>query len=107
MQFRETRIDLVDSVFYLNQSLPFGGTASSGYGRFAGAEGLRGLCNLKAITEDRFHGSLQTSIPPLLAYPIKNGEAAWTFVQGLVRMAFAGSLRERGKGLWDSVMAKE
>lgn len=107
VHFSRNKVDDISAVFYLNQSLPFGGTASSGYGRFAGAEGLRGLCNLKAITEDRFHGSLQTSIPPLLAYPISNGEAAWTFVQGLVRMAFAGSMRERGKGLWDLVMAKE
>ncbi|KAI5480677.1 aldehyde dehydrogenase [Pseudohyphozyma bogoriensis] len=73
-------------VFYLNQSLPFGGVKSSGYGRFAGPEGLRGLCNLKAVTEDRFHGLIQTGIPPLLAYPIKSGSAAWTFVSGLIAL---------------------
>ncbi|KAK4704146.1 hypothetical protein P7C70_g2068, partial [Phenoliferia sp. Uapishka_3] len=64
------------NVFYLNQSLPFGGAASSGHGRFAGPEGLRGLCNLKAITEDRFHGIIQTGIPPKLRYPVKDLDGA-------------------------------
>lgn len=94
-----------EQVFYLNQSLPFGGTKSSGHGRFAGKEGLLGLCSPKAITEDRFHASLQTGIPPLLAYPINSGEAAWQFVNGLVRMAYAMTWREKGKGLWQLVMA--
>lgn len=94
------------AVFYLNQSLPFGGCKSSGHGRFAGPEGLRGLCNLKAVTEDRFHGSLQTGIPPLLAYPIKSGEAAWTFVSGLVRMMYGCGVGERVGGMWDLVTAK-
>jgi hypothetical protein len=61
---------------------------------------------LKAITEDRFHGSLQTGIPPLLAYPIRNGEAAWTFVQGLVRFAYGYGVVRRFKGLWELVLAK-
>jgi acyl-CoA reductase-like NAD-dependent aldehyde dehydrogenase len=32
---------------YMNQSLPFGGCKKSGYDRFAGPEGLRGLCMIK------------------------------------------------------------
>lgn len=88
------------AVFYLNQSLPFGGTASSGHGRFAGPEGLRGLCNLKAITEDRLHGSLQTGIPPLLAYPVNRGDRAWWFLEGLVGMAYGDGLARKGRGLW-------
>lgn len=103
----ETPDEIDFGVFYLNQSLPFGGTKSSGNGRFAGPEGLRGLCNIKAVTEDRLHGYLQTGIPPLLAYPINSGEAAWTFVSGLVSMVYAPTWRGRGKGLWDLVMAKE
>lgn len=34
------------ATFYVCQ-LPFGGTKGSGYGRFMGVEGLRGLCNQK------------------------------------------------------------
>lgn len=97
----------VNLVFYLNQSLPFGGVDASGHGRFSGPEGLRGLCSPKAITTDRLHGSLQTSIPPLLAYPIKDGDAAWQFVGGLVELAYGATLAGRGKGLWNLVLAKE
>lgn len=90
-------------VFYLNQSLPFGGAKASGHGRFAGPEGLRGLCNLKAVTVDRFHGWIQTGIPPRLRYPVRDGEGAWTFVTGLVGIVF-GSWRGTGKAIWGLVV---
>ena len=38
---------------YMCQSLPFGGVKDSGFGRFGGVEGLRGLCVAKAVCEDR------------------------------------------------------
>ena len=38
---------------YMCQSLPFGGVKDSGFDRFAGIEGLRGMCIPKAICEDR------------------------------------------------------
>ena len=38
---------------YMCQSLPFGGVKDSGFDRFAGVEGLRGLCVAKAVCEDR------------------------------------------------------
>ncbi|KAK4053594.1 Meiotic Sister-Chromatid recombination aldehyde dehydrogenase [Microbotryomycetes sp. JL221] len=85
-------------VYYLNQSMPFGGCKSSGYSRFAGPEGLRGLCNLKSVTRDRTN-LVQTSIPPLLRYPIVNAKAAWQFEQGLVQFAFAQSVLGRIKGI--------
>ena len=36
---------------YMNQSLPFGGRNKSGYDRFAGPEGLRGLCMVRSVCE--------------------------------------------------------
>jgi hypothetical protein len=39
---------------YMCQSLPFGGVKDSGFDRFAGIEGLRGLTIPKAVAEDRF-----------------------------------------------------
>ena len=41
---------------YMCQSLPFGGVKESGFDRFAGIEGLRGLCVPKAVAEDRWAG---------------------------------------------------
>lgn len=94
-------------MFYLNQSLPFGGAKASGNaGRFAGPEGLRGLCNVKAVTEDRFHGVVQTGIPPLLAYPIESGTGAWHFVSGLVRFAYGSTVTHRIGGILRLITAK-
>ena len=36
---------------YLSQSLPFGGVGRAGSGRFAGIEGLRGVCYAHSVVE--------------------------------------------------------
>ncbi len=48
---------------YMCQSLPFGGVKESGFDRFAGIEGLRGMCIAKAVCEDRYE-----PLPTLLLY---------------------------------------
>lgn len=55
---------------YLCQSLPFGGVKESGFDKFGGVEGLRGMCFTKAVCEDRFP-FLVTTVPPELQYPVK------------------------------------
>jgi len=71
---------------YLCQALPFGGVMDSGFDRFAGVEGLRGCCNMRAVTSDKVTG-VRTSIPPPLQYPIK--KSGFTFVSGLIDMFYA------------------
>ena len=39
---------------YMSQSLPFGGSKKSGYDRFAGPEGLRGLCMIRFFHSKQF-----------------------------------------------------
>lgn len=59
------------AINYLCQSLPFGGTKISGFDRFAGVEGLRGNCLVRAKTKDRIPG-VKTMVPPILQYPISD-----------------------------------
>eukprot|EP00605_Chrysophyceae_sp_TOSAG23-4_P001273 GSChrysophyteH1.ASY1.ANO1.1384.1 assembled CDS len=74
---------------YMSQSLPFGGRGKSGYDRFAGPEGLRGLCMPRSICEDRF-GFIRNSIPPPMHYPSTGIGAG--FAQGLIHFFYNTSL---------------
>ncbi|KAF2839868.1 aldehyde dehydrogenase [Patellaria atrata CBS 101060] len=85
------------AAFYAVQ-LPFGGVKGSGYGRFAGEEGLRGLCNIKAVCRDRF-GWVGTSIPGPLCYPIGSAGRAWEMCRGVVEVGYGESLGRRWGGL--------
>ncbi|KAL2269515.1 hypothetical protein VTJ83DRAFT_1699 [Remersonia thermophila] len=78
--------------------LPFGGVAGSGYGRFAGEEGLRGLCNVKAVCRDRLGWlGIRTSIPPPMRYPVRDQEQSWRFARGIVEFGYGiGLLRKVG-----------
>ncbi|PRW57735.1 Aldehyde dehydrogenase 22A1 [Chlorella sorokiniana] len=80
---------------YMCQSLPFGGVKHSGFDRFAGIEGLRGMCIPKAVAEDRW--PFKTAIPPLLQYPVS--DKAFSFVSSLVWMFYAPSWAGNAKGL--------
>jgi len=89
---------------YLNQANPFGGCRGSGFGRFGGPEGLRSLCNIKVVTRDRFHGIIQTSIPPRLRFPTSEPDRAWRFLVALVRLGFA-PLSSRIRAVFDLATA--
>lgn len=82
---------------YMCQSLPFGGVKHSGFDRFAGIEGLRGLCVPKAVCEDRWPLLMKSTMPPPWQYPVK--PIAVAFGQALVTMFYAPSLLMQAKGL--------
>lgn len=82
---------------YMCQSLPFGGVKESGFDRFAGVEGLRGLTNPRAVVQDRW--PFKTTIPPLLRYPVDPRAPA--FVDALARMFYGTSLATMAGGLAD------
>ncbi|KAH9982949.1 Aldedh-domain-containing protein [Lactifluus volemus] len=83
--------------FYVN--LPFGGTKSSGYGRFGGPEGLRSLTNPKAVIVDRWPWLFETKIPWVLDYPIRSPLRAWCVASGIVVALYADGWRERFESL--------
>ena len=74
---------------YMSQSLPFGGYKKSGYDRFAGPEGLRGLCLLRSVCEDKI-SFIKNSIPPPMEYPSTG--VGHMFAQGLINMFYSTSL---------------
>lgn len=84
------------AVFYAVQ-LPFGGVKGSGYGRFAGEEGLRSLCNVKSVCSDRWPGMIRTSIPGKLDYPM--GTKAWPMGRGVVELGYGESWGQRFQGI--------
>lgn len=98
---------------YYAVSLPFGGVAGSGYGRFGGVEGLRALSNVKAICEDWIPG-VRTAIPPVLDYPDGGGEEvdgkekekenkkkgnSWEFSKGVIETGYNPGLVGKATGV--------
>ncbi|KAL7468024.1 hypothetical protein ACHAXS_008249 [Conticribra weissflogii] len=77
-------------VNYLIQSLPFGGVKESGFGRFAGPEGLRACCLERSIVIDRIPG-VKTSIPRAIDYPMDTNRGMG-FGKGLVELFYGDSL---------------
>ncbi|EEP78724.1 predicted protein [Uncinocarpus reesii 1704] len=90
---------------YYAVGLPFGGLKGSGYGRFGGAEGLRNLSNLKAVSVDGWP-FIQTKIPPTLDYPIQKGDSAkmdgrgaWEMCKGVVETGYHPSISGKARGI--------
>lgn len=81
---------------YMCQSLPFGGVKHSGFGRFAGVEGLRACCLIKSVVEDRWWPFIKTKIPKPIQYPI--AENGFEFQQLLVETLY-------GLNVWDRLQA--
>ena len=81
----------------LVQSLPFGGCKKSGYDRFAGPEGLRGLCMIRSVCEDLIP-FVRNSIPPPMHYPSTG--VGHMFAQGLIRMFYSTDIYGKLRGVW-------
>ncbi|KAI3911758.1 hypothetical protein MKX01_029519 [Papaver californicum] len=81
---------------YMCQSLPFGGVKHSGFGRFAGIEGLRACCLIKSVVEDRWWPYIKTKIPKPIQYPVaeNNFEVQESLLQALY-----------GLDIWDRLRA--
>ncbi|XP_031283152.1 aldehyde dehydrogenase 22A1-like [Pistacia vera] len=81
---------------HADMSLPFGGVKDSGFGRFAGIEGLRACCLVKAVVEDRWWPYIKTKIPKPIQYPIAGN--GFDFQESLVEALY-------GLNIWDRLRA--
>lgn len=89
-----------DFAAYYAVQLPFGGVRGSGYGRFAGEEGLRGLCNLKAVCQDRWGwAGVSTAIPAQIRYPIPDTKKGYEFTRAVVELGYGIGITGGVKGL--------
>ena len=93
-------VSINDFAVYYAVSLPFGGVKGSGYGRFGGEEGLRSICNTKAVCRDILPGLISTSIPSVLDYPIKGARRAWEVCRGIIELGYGNDLSSKAGGLW-------
>lgn len=92
------------AVNYLCQSLPFGGIGESGFGRFAGEEGLRGCCYERASTEDKFEIlGIRASIPSVVQYPQK--VAGPIFVTNLITLIYGKGFKSKLISFWDIIQS--
>jgi len=97
-QFRTGMLTVNDYASnYLIQSLPFGGIKESGFGRFAGIEGLRALCVERAIVVDKT-SFIRTSIPQVINYPIDMVKG-FLFTESLVQLFYNEDIFEKIKGI--------
>jgi len=89
-----------DFAAYYAVQLPFGGVGGSGYGRFAGEEGLRGLSNPKAVCEDRWGwAGIRTAIPSKLKYPIKDTTSGFNFTKAVIATGYGIGFLGRWAGI--------
>ena len=105
-QIKSGMVSVNDFGSYYAVQLPFGGIKGSGYGRFAGEEGLRGICNVKSVCVDRFPKLVATRIPPRVDYPIQkgddrvqNGTGAWEMCKGIVETGYELTVGGRIRGI--------
>ena len=86
----------LEGTTYMNQSLPFGGFKKSGYDRFAGPEGLRGMCMVRSVCEDLIP-FIRNSIPPPMQYPSTG--VGHKFAQGLIHLFYSTNILDNIKGI--------
>jgi len=79
-------------ISYMVQNLTFGGVKESGYGRMNGREGLRSMCNIKAVMDDRFPMNRANRIFPV-------GASDYDTFSGVIDLIYGSGLAQRWRGI--------
>ena len=83
---------------YMAQELPFGGERGSGFGRLNGREGIRALCNVRSLLEDR----LPLHVPAKL-FPVSEHDYAIT--RGVIRTIYSKGVKAKARALGELASA--
>ncbi len=78
-------------VTYMAQGLTFGGVKASGFGRMNGRDGLRSMCNIKAVVDDRFPINQPNRIFPV-------GKKDYGVFSGVIELIYGKGLAQRWRG---------
>ena len=81
---------------YMCQSLPMGGLKDSGFGKFAGVEGIRGCCVAKAVVQNKVR-FISTPIPLPLHYPLS--DVAFPFMRNVLEFFYGPTLARKLGGV--------
>ncbi len=87
-----TAINEFGGVTYMVQGLTFGGVKASGYGRMNGREGLRSMCNIKAVVDDRLPIHQANRI-----FPVAPGD--YRRFSGVIELLYGKGLAQKWRGL--------
>jgi acyl-CoA reductase-like NAD-dependent aldehyde dehydrogenase len=87
-----TAINDFGGITYMVQGLTFGGVKASGFGRMNGREGLRSMCNIKAVVDDRF-----PLHRPNRVFPV--AESDYGRFGGVIDLLYGQTLAQRWRGL--------
>jgi len=79
-------------ITYMAQGLTFGGVKASGYGRMNGREGLRSMCNIKAVVDDRLPINKANRVFPV-------AEKDYGVFSAVIELIYGKSLAQRWRGL--------
>ena len=78
-------------ITYMAQGLTFGGVKASGFGRMNGREGLRSMCNIKAVVDDRLPINRANRVFPV-------DEKDYGVFSGVIELVYGTSLSQRWRG---------
>ena len=94
-----TAINEFGGITYMVQGLTFGGVKASGYGRMNGREGLRSMCNIKAVVDDRLPIHQPNKI-----YPVGAGD--FGRFGGVIDLLYGRGIAKKLRGLQRLVTRK-
>lgn len=78
-------------ITYMAQGLTFGGVKASGFGRMNGREGLRSMCNIKSVVEDRLPIHQANRIFPI-------AERDYGLFSGVIELIYGRGFGQRWRG---------